>query len=1220
MKYFSRIVLGLSIVLASFNVSGQHGWTVNPADYEYDGQVTAVVFLGATEVTSGTLGAFVGGVCRGYGNGAFFPPTGKTVFSFLCYSNVASGETLTFKYFNSSDNSICDVNETVAFVANMTEGNALTPLQFHVTLVTPSFSQLGPYCEGDTPDILPLTSTNGITGTWSPSAISTASAGSALYTFTPTTGQCATTFTMTVTINPLPAAAGAITGTVTVCQGATSVSYSVPAIANATSYTWAYSGTGATISGSTNSITINFASNATSGNLTVRGVNSCGNGTISSNYAVTVSALPATSEITGNSTPACSGTGYIYNVTSTAGSSYAWTAPVGATITDGQGTNSITVDFGATNGNIAVTETNTANCTGTTRTLAISLAGCGLNADFTGLPLSVCVGSAVTFTNTSTGTTGGTSYSWNFGSGASPATANTIGPHSVTYSTSGLKTVSLTITEGASNTETKTDYITVNPLPAAAGAITGTAVVCQGATSVSYSVPAIANATSYTWTYSGTGSTISGSTNSITINYAANATSGNLTVYGVNTCGNGTVSANYPITVNPTPAAAGAITGTVTVCQGATSVSYSVPAIANATSYTWAYSGTGATISGSTNSITINYAANATSGNLTVYGVNTCGNGTVSANYPITVNPTPAAAGAITGTAVVCQGATSVSYSVPAIANATSYTWAYSGTGATISGSTNSITINYAANATSGNLTVYGVNTCGNGTISANYPITVNPTPAAAGAITGTAVVCQGATSVSYSVPAIANATSYTWAYSGTGATISGSTNSITINYAANATSGNLTVYGVNTCGNGTISANYPITVNPTPAAAGAITGTVTVCQGATSVSYSVPAIANATSYTWTYSGTGATISGSTNSITINYAANATSGNLTVYGVNTCGNGTVSANYPITVNPTPAAAGAITGTAVVCQGATSVSYSVPAIANATSYTWTYSGTGSTISGSTNSITINYAANATSGNLTVYGVNTCGNGTVSANYPITVNPTPAAAGAITGTVTVCQGATSVSYSVPAIANATSYTWAYSGTGATISGSTNSITINYAANATSGNLTVYGVNTCGNGTISANYPITVNPTPAAAGAITGTVTVCQGATSVSYSVPAIANATSYTWTYSGTGATISGSTNSITINYAANATSGNLTVYGVNTCGIGTVSANYPITVNPTPAAAGAITGTAVVCQGATSVSYSVPAIANATSYTWSYQRAARRSVGVRTQSR
>ncbi len=781
-----------------------------------------------------------------------------------------------------------------------------------------------------------------------------------------------------------------------------------------------------------------------------------------------------------------------------------------------------------------------------------------------------------------------TSYLWTYsGSGATiTGTTNAVTVSFSTSATSGNLTVQGVNTCG--NGTTSANYpITVNPLPAAAGTITGTPTVCQGATSVAYNVPVIANATSYLWTYSGSGATITGTTNAVTVSFSASATLGNLTVQGVNTCGNGTTSANYPITVNPLPAAAGTITGTATVCQGANSVAYSVPAIANATSYLWSYSGTGATIVGTTNSVTINFAANATTGNLTVRGVNTCGNGTVSANYAIAVNPLPAAAGTITGTATVCQGANSVAYSVPAIANATSYLWTYSGSGATITGTTNAVTVSFSTSATSGNLTVQGVNTCGNGTVSANYAIAVNPLPAAAGTITGTATVCQGATSVAYNVPVIANATSYLWTYSGSGATITGTTNAVTVSFSASATSGNLTVQGVNTCGNGTVSANYAIAVNPLPAAAGTITGTATVCQGATSVAYNVPVIANATSYLWTYSGSGATITGTTNAVTVSFSTSATLGNLTVQGVNTCGNGTVSANYAIAVNPLPAAAGTITGTATVCQGANSVAYSVPAIANATSYLWTYSGSGATITGTTNAVTVSFSASATSGNLTVQGVNTCGNGTVSANYAIAVNPLPAAAGTITGTATVCQGANSVAYSVPAIANATSYLWTYSGSGATITGTTNAVTVSFSTSATSGNLTVQGVNTCGNGTVSANYAIAVNPLPAAAGTITGTPTVCQGATTVAYNVPAIANATSYLWTYSGTGATIVGTTNSVTINFAANATTGNLTVRGVNTCGNGTVSANYAITVNPLPAAAGTITGTATVCQGATS---------------------------------
>lgn len=68
-------------------------------------------------------------------------------------------------------------------------------------VVTPAFTQLGPYCVGATPGILPTTSNNGVSGTWNPATISTATAGNTTYTFTPTAGQCANTATMTITIN-----------------------------------------------------------------------------------------------------------------------------------------------------------------------------------------------------------------------------------------------------------------------------------------------------------------------------------------------------------------------------------------------------------------------------------------------------------------------------------------------------------------------------------------------------------------------------------------------------------------------------------------------------------------------------------------------------------------------------------------------------------------------------------------------------------------------------------------------------------------------------------------------------------------------------------------------------------------------------------------------------------------------------------------------------------
>jgi len=68
--------------------------------------------------------------------------------------------------------------------------------------VTPTFTALGPYCMGASPGTLSTTSNNGITGTWSPATISTAAAGTSIYSFTPTAGLCANTTTMSVTINP----------------------------------------------------------------------------------------------------------------------------------------------------------------------------------------------------------------------------------------------------------------------------------------------------------------------------------------------------------------------------------------------------------------------------------------------------------------------------------------------------------------------------------------------------------------------------------------------------------------------------------------------------------------------------------------------------------------------------------------------------------------------------------------------------------------------------------------------------------------------------------------------------------------------------------------------------------------------------------------------------------------------------------------------------------
>jgi PKD repeat protein len=87
-------------------------------------------------------------------------------------------------------------------------------------------------------------------------------------------------------------------------------------------------------------------------------------------------------------------------------------------------------------------------------------------ADFSATPLSTCAGNQVVFTDLTTVKNGSETYAWNFGTDASPATATGAGPHTVTYSTGGQKTPSLTVTNSnGPNTNTKTNYITVASPP-----------------------------------------------------------------------------------------------------------------------------------------------------------------------------------------------------------------------------------------------------------------------------------------------------------------------------------------------------------------------------------------------------------------------------------------------------------------------------------------------------------------------------------------------------------------------------------------------------------------------------------------------------------------------------------------------------------------------------------------------------------------------------------
>ena len=130
-------------------------------------------------------------------------------------------------------------------------------------------------------------------------------------------------------------------------------------------------------------------------------------------------------------TPLCqNATGNVYSVTNTPGSTYTWTVPAGATITAGQGTNSITVDFGATGGQITVVETiNCGDGPAVTFDVVVDPAQTLVITD----PAAVCQPDAVDLTSAAitAGSTGGGALTYWTDPGATNALAN---PNAVTTS------------------------------------------------------------------------------------------------------------------------------------------------------------------------------------------------------------------------------------------------------------------------------------------------------------------------------------------------------------------------------------------------------------------------------------------------------------------------------------------------------------------------------------------------------------------------------------------------------------------------------------------------------------------------------------------------------------------------------------------------------------------------------------------------------------------
>ncbi|MDH3650884.1 MAG: T9SS type A sorting domain-containing protein, partial [Saprospiraceae bacterium] len=165
----------------------------------------------------------------------------------------------------------------------------------------------------------------------------------------------------TVTIEgSVPPTPGPISGPMTGLCDLMLGEFSISPVTNAQFYFWTLP-EGVTVIGPSDSNVIMLQIDSLStGFLLVEAANACGLSHSTDSALISVQGSPdVPGNISGPDTTACNQTGQSYSIAAVAqASSYTWSVPVGATITGGQGTTSITVDFGSESGNVCVTSNN----------------------------------------------------------------------------------------------------------------------------------------------------------------------------------------------------------------------------------------------------------------------------------------------------------------------------------------------------------------------------------------------------------------------------------------------------------------------------------------------------------------------------------------------------------------------------------------------------------------------------------------------------------------------------------------------------------------------------------------------------------------------------------------------------------------------------------------------------------------------------------------------
>ena len=184
-------------------------------------------------------------------------------------------------------------------------------------------------------------------------------------------------------------------------------------------------------------------------------------------------------------------------------------------------------------------------------------------ADFSASTTTINVGGSVTFTDLSTNTP--TSWNWVF-QGGTPSTSTVKNP-TVTYSTAGTYSVTLTASNAAgSNTKSRTAYIVVNAVATPIADFSASSTTVTTGSSINFTDLSTNTPTSWNWIFQG-GTPSTSTVKNPVITYATAGTY-SVTLTASNASGSNTKSRTAYIVVNASGVIINMKTGTETACNG----------------------------------------------------------------------------------------------------------------------------------------------------------------------------------------------------------------------------------------------------------------------------------------------------------------------------------------------------------------------------------------------------------------------------------------------------------------------------------------------------------------------------------------------------------------------------------------------------------------------------------------------------------------------------